>query len=71
MVQTLEAMRSPQPQILKKMPTTIIPGDNHYLAINGILTIALQLICFFIAYAFQVRPLCQASPFLIKSMHAV
>ena len=32
---------------------TIIPNDDHYLAITGILTILMQLFFFFIAYAFQ------------------
>ena len=35
------------------MPLTIIPGDNHYLAITGILTIAMQLLCFAVAYILQ------------------
>ena len=35
------------------MSTTIIPNDNHYLAITGILTIGMQLFFFFIAYTFQ------------------
>lgn len=29
----------------------IIPGDNHYLGISGIVTAVLQLSCFFIAYS--------------------
>jgi steroid 5-alpha reductase family enzyme len=28
----------------------LLPGDNHYLAITGIVTIGMQLACFFIAY---------------------
>ncbi|GAX74947.1 hypothetical protein CEUSTIGMA_g2393.t1 [Chlamydomonas eustigma] len=34
-------------------PITIIPGDNHYLAITGIVTIAMQLFCFAVAYLLQ------------------
>jgi hypothetical protein len=34
-------------------PITIIPGDNHYLVITGIVTIALQLFCFAVAYLLQ------------------
>lgn len=28
----------------------ILPGDNHFLALSGIVTVGLQLTCFFIAY---------------------
>jgi hypothetical protein len=31
----------------------IIAGDNHYLAICGILTVGMQLACFAIAYGCQ------------------
>ena len=34
-------------------PLVIIPNDNHYLAITGILTIGMQLACFAIAYLLQ------------------
>ena len=34
-------------------PLVIIPGDNHYLAITGIVTIGMQLACFAVAYLLQ------------------
>ena len=34
-------------------PLVIIPNDNHYLAITGILTIGMQLSCFAVAYVLQ------------------
>ena len=33
--------------------TTVIPGDDHHLALTGLVTVALQLVCFFIAYLLQ------------------
>jgi steroid 5-alpha reductase family enzyme len=33
--------------------TTVIPGDDHHLALTGLVTIGLQLVCFFIAYLLQ------------------
>ena len=33
--------------------TTVIPGDNHHLALTGLVTIALQLACFVVAYTLQ------------------
>ena len=33
--------------------TQVIPGDDHHLAFTGLVTIALQLVCFFIAYLLQ------------------
>lgn len=38
---------------MARYPLTIIPGDDHYLAINALVTVGLQLVCFFIAYALQ------------------
>lgn len=31
-------------------PLTIIPGDDHYVAITGIVTVVMQLFFFAIAY---------------------
>ncbi len=34
-------------------PLVIIPGDYYYLLITALVTIGLQLTCFFIAYVLQ------------------
>ena len=39
------------PQIMA--PLTIIPGDDHYVAITGIVTVVMQLVFFSIAYWLQ------------------
>ena len=33
---------------------TILPGDEHYLGITGLVTVLMQATCFLIAYGFQI-----------------
>ena len=33
----------------------LIPGDDHYLGVTWLLSLALQMVCFAVAYILQVR----------------
>lgn len=53
------------------MALTIIPNDDHYLAITGIVTVAMQLFFFAIAYTFQfdkVTDLAGSSNFILIAL---